>query len=137
MEQERDSAGIWGAKLGGRVLVGGPGWWEVGVLVAGGAGYTHCSSCSSRSPYCSRKYSARSSSSMMPRLMVAVALGPGPGTLHCETVDGVPGGGGGRGCSPFSLGWGKRVDVSERRSSRRGWRLRVAAPGGLTGDLVT
>lgn len=48
-----------------------PGWF--GVLGMGGPSGTHCSSCSSRSPYCSRKYSARSSSSMMPRLMAVVS----------------------------------------------------------------
>lgn len=57
-------------RRGGKV---GRGWeWEVpGPEGAAQARGTHWSSWSSRSPYWSRKYSARSSSSMMPRLMVA------------------------------------------------------------------
>ena len=57
---ERERGLCWG--------LGGLGCWGMG-----GPSDTHCSSCSSRSPYCSRKYSARSSSSMMPRLMAVVS----------------------------------------------------------------
>lgn len=72
--------------------------WEWEVPGPGGASpdaRTHCSSCSSRFPYWSRKYSARSSSSMMPRLMAVVTQGPRQRTLHSETLGGGATGGSG------------------------------------------
>lgn len=110
--------------LGLRVTVG-EGTGRKGGLGAGGgprAPDTHCSSCNRRSPYCSRKYSARSSSSMMPRLMLLLTPWPEP---YRETMAGGATGGSGVRARllllPSSCFSGSRRGWGSERLGKDGW----------------